>query len=120
MVKEQRIPGDGEERLAGEPRARFRVGDVVSHRLPGYRGVIADVDPVHCGAEDGCGQIDRDRSPRSEVWYHVLVHERGHGTYVAEQHLELDLTGDPVMHWSLSTYFAGFKNGQYISRVSVH
>jgi heat shock protein HspQ len=120
VVKVEPIPGDGEERLGGEPRARFRVGDVVCHCLVGYRGVIVDVDPVHCGAEDWCGQVDRDRPPRSEPWYYVLVHERGHGTYVAEQHLEADLTGDPVMNRSLSTYFEGFKNGHYISRVSVH
>ncbi|MBS41313.1 MAG: DNA-binding protein, partial [Rhodospirillales bacterium] len=54
-----------------------------------------------------------------EPWYHVLVHQAEHSTYVAEKNLETDLTGKPIAHPFLSQFFSELKSGVYVSlRVS--
>ena len=38
--------------------------------------------------------VAKSRPPKNEPWYHVLVHQKGHQTYVAEQNLQ----PDPAIH----------------------
>jgi hemimethylated DNA binding protein len=41
-------------------------------------------------------------------------------TYVAEQNLEPDLTGDPVSHPLLDQFFTGFEGGLHQRRMKNH
>jgi heat shock protein HspQ len=116
VVKGSGIHSSPDELLVEYQHVRFRIGDVVQHALFGYRGVIVDVDPAHQG-DDGWG---REPAAGSGPWYHVLVHARNHATYVAERHLHLDGTEDPVMHRLLARYFKGFKDGLYLLRGELH
>ena len=93
--------------------ARFSPGDVVWHLRFGYRGVVLDVDPVFCGSDEWYRRVARSRPPRDEPWYHVLVHDATHRTYVAERHLAADRRGEPVRHPEVSACFRDFRDGRY-------
>jgi heat shock protein HspQ len=103
-----------------QQQARFRVGQPIHHRLFGYRGVVIDVDACFQGSEDWYAQMARTRPPKDRPWYHVLVHDGDHRTYVAERNLEPDLTGKPIAHPALSQFFDAFENGLYVSRRATH
>jgi len=93
--------------------AKFAVGRVVHHRKFGYRGVIVDVDPEFSGSEAWYQVMARSRPPRDKPWYHVLVHDHTHRTYVAERHLEPDPSGEQIDHPELGLFFDTFVNGHY-------
>lgn len=100
----------------GKFSCKFSVGQLVEHRLFDYRGVIVDVDPVFQGTEEWYEFMARSRPPKDRPWYHVLVHEADHLTYVAEQNLRLDTSGKPINHPSLKEYFVGLRDGAYLTR----
>lgn len=103
----------------GDPvstQARFFPGQLVHHRLFDYRGVVTDVDPVFQGSEEWYQAMARTRPPRDKPWYHVLVDGRTHRTYVAEQNLEPDETGEPIRHPGVEQHFQGFEDGRYLPR----
>jgi len=100
----------------GEQRAQFSVGQVVHHRKFGYRGVIVDVDPEYRGSEEWYRIMARSQPPRDKPWYHVLVHDATHRTYVAERHLESDPSGGQVNHPELGAFFDTFERGRYHTR----
>jgi heat shock protein HspQ len=95
---------------------KFAVGQLVHHKKFDYRGVVIDVDPQFQGSEDWYEQVARSRPPKDKPWYHVLVHEAGVNTYVAERHLEPDSSGAPINHPALGRYFSGFRRGAYVPR----
>jgi len=97
-------------------QAQFSVGEVVRHLKFGYRGVIVDVDPVFQGSEDWYRIMAKSRPPKDRPWYHVLVHDATHQTYVAERHLERDADGGQINHPELSRYFDLFQQGRYYRR----
>jgi heat shock protein HspQ len=101
-------------------RARFSIGEVVEHRLFGYRGVIIDVDPDFRGTDDWYETMALSQPPRDKPWYHVLPHGAEHQTYVAERNLEPDTSGQPVQHALLDAYFSSFSGGRYISDTLVN
>ncbi len=94
-------------------RAAFRLGQLVHHKLFDYRGVVVDVDPAFQGSERWYEAMARSRPPRDRPWYHVLVHEAAHRTYVAERNLEVDESGDPVAHPEIAEHFAELRDGVY-------
>lgn len=94
--------------------AKFSVGQLISHKLFNYRGVIVDVDPVYLGSEEWYEQVALTRPPRDEPWYRVLVHNAFHETYVAERNLVVDDNLSPVNHPLIDEYFNEFTEGQYI------
>ena len=99
-----------------ESQARFALGQLVTHRLFGYRGVIFDVDPVFQGSDEWYERNARSRPPRDQPWYHVLVHGAAHTTYVAERNLEPDEESRPIRHPLADEIFSGFYDGQYVLR----
>lgn len=105
---------------ASATKARFAIGDVVSHRLFDYRGVIVDVDATFSLTEEWYETVARSRPPKDEPWYHVLVHEATHSTYVAERHLEADDSGAPVHHPLLNEFFTALRDGRYVKHDPVN
>lgn len=97
-------------------QAKFAIGQIIQHRLFGYRGVIFDVDPVFSGSDEWYERMARSRPPKDRPWYHVLVHDAVHTTYVAERNLELDPAGDPVSHPQVQDYFEALDDGRYLAR----
>ena len=113
MVDDDREPP---AKTAAPARARFRMGQPVHHRLFDYRGVIVDVDPTFQASEEWYETMARSRPPKNQPWYHVLVHNCEHMTYVAERNLEPDLTGAPVSHALIDDFFQGFEAGLYLPK----
>ena len=96
---------------------QFIIGQVVRHVLFDYRGVIFDVDPCFSGTEEWYEQVARSKPPKDKPWYHVMVNDEPHTTYVAERHLEVDPSRGPIKHILLGTVFGSFRNGVYISKL---
>lgn len=100
--------------------AKFSVGDLVHHRLFNYRGVVIDVDPEFQGAEEWYQQVARSRPPKDRPWYHVLVHDASHHTYVAERNLERDTSLEPINHPYVASIFGALENGSYTQKSKVN
>ncbi len=100
-----------------ETEAKFSVGQLVHHKRFDYRGVVFDVDPEFQGTEEWYEAMANSRPPKDRPWYHVLVHDASHTTYVAERNLEPDDSGEPVRHPALDQVFDGLVDGAYRPRV---
>jgi len=98
-----------------ENETLFFVGQLVYHKLFNYRGVIVDVDPVFMHTEEWYEQVAKSRPPKDQPWYHVLVHDSQHQTYVAQRNLQADGSDEPINHPELSEYFTDFIEGKYVS-----
>lgn len=97
-------------------KAMFQIGQLVHHRLFDYRGVVVDVDPVFQNTEQWYEAMAKSRPPKNAPWYHVLVHNAVHQTYVAEQNLEPDETAEPVAHPLIDDFFDRFEDAAYHPR----
>ncbi len=99
--------------------AQFSIGQLVEHKLFGYRGVIYDVDPVFSGSEDWYRKMARSQPPKDRPWYKVLVDGAVYETYVAERNLKADPSGKAIRHPGVAVAFDEFENGVYRSRQRV-
>ena len=95
--------------------AKFHVGQLVSHLKYGYRGVIFDIDPVFDGSDEWYEFMAKSNPPKDLPWYHVLVDQQQHNTYVAERHLTPDESRLPVTHPLINSLFREFSEGTYRS-----
>jgi len=93
--------------------ARFKVGQIIRHKLFDYRGVIADFDPEFIGTEAWYRRKARSRPPKDAPWYHVLIDDSDDMSYVAERNLEADESGAPVANPLVSELFDGVEDGIY-------
>ena len=100
--------------------AKFAVGQIVRHRRFGYRGVVADVDPTFQLTETWYQEMATSRPPKDKSWYHVLVDQAAHTTYVAERNLDPDDSGQPIDHPGVSTVFSRFDGGRYVKDRSLN
>lgn len=100
------------------PLAKFRIGQVVKHRLFPFRGVIFDVDPVFNNTEEWWLSIPEDIRPRKDQpFYHLFAEndETEYVAYVSEQNLLDDGSGEPIRHPQIREFFEAFdsKNSRY-------
>ncbi len=101
-------------------QVKFSVGELIHHRLFDYRGVIIDMDRNFQATEQWYQAVAKSRPPKNRPWYHVLVHESVHSTYVAEQNLEPDENLEAIVHPMLENFFSSFDNGRYIRNQPVN
>ena len=93
---------------------KFSIGELVHHRRFRYRGVILDVDPYFQGTLEWYESVALSHPPKNKPWYHVLVDDAAHSTYVAERNLEPDEYTTPIMHPMLARFFSRLEDGRYI------
>lgn len=96
--------------------AKFRIGQVVKHRIYPFRGVIFDVDPTFNNTEEWWLAIPENVRPRKDQPYYHLLAENAQTTYVAyvsEQNLLPDDSGKPVRHPDVGKYFGTLDGDQY-------
>ena len=96
--------------------AKFKIGQVVRHRLFPFRGVIFDVDPEFANTEEWYEAIPAEVRPRkNQPFYHLLAEneETEYVAYVSEQNLLDDSSGDPVRHPQLMEFFDRTSDGSY-------
>ncbi len=102
--------------------SRFGIGEVVRHRLFGFRGVVFDVDPVFANSEEWYQAIPEDiRPPREQPFYHLLAEneEASYVAYVSQGNLVSDSEGGPVDHPTVPELFEQFNDGRYRMRRSL-
>ena len=81
--------------------AKFKIGQVVKHRLYPFRGVIFDIDPVFNNTEEWWQAIPAEIRPRKDQpFYHLFAEnsETEYVAYVSEQNLLPDTSGTPIRH----------------------
>ena len=100
--------------------ARFSVGQLVHHRLFDYRGVVFDVDATFQGSDEWYEKVAKSRPPKDQPWYHVLVHDAQHTTYVAERNLESDPGHEGIDHPLVSQLFVERRGDHYLLSRGVH
>jgi heat shock protein HspQ len=102
--------------------AKFRIGEIVRHRVYDFRGVVFDVDPVFANTEEWYAAIPADLRPRKDQpFYHLYAindQQGAYQAYVSEQNLLPDAERGPVEHPDVKRAFEGPKNGLYRPRAS--
>jgi len=101
--------------------AKFRIGEVVKHRVFHFRGVIFDVDPTFNNTEEWWQSIPAEIRPRKDQpYYHLLAEndETDYIAYVSEQNLLHDTSEKPVRHPQVDELFAAFDGTRYAVRVN--
>ncbi|MEM7059401.1 MAG: heat shock protein HspQ [Pseudomonadota bacterium] len=97
-------------------KAKFRIGDVVKHRVHPFRGVIFDVDPEFANTEEWWESIPEEMRPRKDQpFYHLFAENETsyYVAYVSEQNLLPDETGQPVDHPNIGDYFDDYDGNGY-------
>ena len=104
--------------------AKFRIGQVVRHRIHPFRGVVFDVDPEFANTEEWWQAIPEESRPiKDQPFYHLLAENETsyYHAYVSEQNLLPDETGDPVEHPQVHELFGELDGGQYeIASIQTH
>lgn len=96
--------------------AKFQIGQVVSHRIFAFRGIIFDVDPEFNNTEEWYQSIPEDIRPRRDQPFYHLFAENADSEYVAyvsEQNLVPDTTGVPLRHPQIKNMFEQIEEGTY-------
>jgi heat shock protein HspQ len=101
--------------------AKFRIGQVVRHRIFPFRGVIFDVDPEFANTEEWYQSIPEHVRPRKDQpFYHLFAEnaETEYIAYVSEQNLLEDQSGEPVRHPQVRDFFDKTPDGSYQRKAS--
>jgi heat shock protein HspQ len=94
-------------------QARFSVGQIVRHKLFGYRGVIFEIDPYFMLSEEWYQQVAKSHPPKDEPWYHVMVDNAMHTTYVAQQNMGPSDSTQPIDHPQIDELLGNYQDGHY-------
>ena len=96
--------------------AKFNIGQVVTHRVYPFRGVIFDVDPTFNNTDEWWDSIPEDVRPKKDQpFYHLLAEneETEYVAYVSEQNLLIDTSGEPIHHPQVTEIFSEYRGGAY-------
>ena len=99
--------------MSKENSVKFTIGQIIHHKMFDYRGVVVDVDPVFNSTEEWYEKVAKSKPPKDKPWYHVLVDGQLMTTYVAERHLDVDASSEPITHPLTEDFFDSFENGVY-------
>lgn len=108
--------------MIDKPRtAKFKIGQVVRHRIYPFRGVVFDVDPTFANTDEWYESIPAEIRPsKDQPFYHLLAEnaETEYIAYVSEQNLVPDTSGEPVRHPQVDEFFERDESGTYRTRRS--
>ena len=96
--------------------AKYRIGEVVKHRIFPFHGIVFDVDPEFDNTDEWYEAIPEDIRPaKDQPYYHLLAEndETEYVAYVSEQNLIADYSGEPVDHPDIPDLFGPFTDGAY-------
>jgi heat shock protein HspQ len=99
--------------------AKFKLGEVVKHRVFSFRGVIFDIDPVFNNTDEWWLSIPENVRPSKDQPFYHLFAENGESEYIAyvsEQNLLPDTSGKPIRHPQVPEVFERDVNGGYKPR----
>src|SRR5262245_58245125 len=101
--------------------AKFKIGEIVRHRVFPFRGVVFDIDPEFNNTEEWWLSIPPEvRTQKDQPFYHLYAEnsEAEYIAYVSEQNLLLDTSGEPVRHPQVAENFVKDAEGRYRPRTS--
>ena len=101
---------------------KYKIGQVVRHRIYPFRGVIFDVDPVFSNTEEWYQAIPAEVRPsKDQPFYHLFAEnsETEYIAYVSEQNLLPDESGEPIRHPQVAEVFERDESGEYRPRFSL-
>lgn len=105
---------------ASAPRiAKFKIGQVVKHRLFPFRGVVFDIDPTFNNTEEWWQSIPEEIRPnKDQPFYHLFAEnaETEYIAYVSEQNLLPDTSSEPIRHPQVAEVFIKDDKGSYRPR----
>lgn len=102
-----------------QKEAKYRIGQIVKHRVYPFRGVVFDVDPIFNNTEDWYNAIPEEIRPaKDQPFYHLLAEnaESEYIAYVSEQNLIPDNSGEPLRHPEIEERFMSDESGGYHAR----
>ena len=92
---------------------KFKIGQVVHHKLFNYKGVIFGTDRAFRGTATWYKQVAKTRPPKDNSWYRVLVHGSAQTTYVAERNLEIEESAIAIEHPLMPLLFDELVGSKY-------
>ena len=101
---------------------KYKIGQVVRHRIYPFRGVIFDVDPVFSNSEEWYQAIPAEVRPsKDQPFYHLFAEnsDTEYIAYVSEQNLLPDELGEPIRHPQVAEVFDRDESGGYRPRFSM-
>lgn len=107
--------------MAEVKQAKYRLGEVVKHRLFPFRGVVFDVDPIFANTEEWYQAIPESIRPhKDQPFYHLFAEndDTEYVAYVSEQNLMPDSDGGPVRHPQVREVFRSYQDGYYLRRAT--
>src|SRR5215475_8837072 len=111
-----------ESNMSKMRNAKFKIGQVVRHRLFPFRGVVFDIDPQFNNTEEWYESIPAEVRPhKDQPFYHLFAEnaETEYIAYVSEQNLLPDTSGEPVRHPQVAEVFEQDEKGSYRPRNSL-
>lgn len=99
--------------------AKFRIGEIVRHRVYPFRGLIFDVDPTFNNTDEWYEAIPEAVRPvKDQPFYHLYAEndETVYEAYVSEQNLLIDESRIPLRHPRIGQEFERASNGLYLAR----
>lgn len=111
--------------MIDKPRqAKFKIGQIVKHRIHPFRGVVFDVDPTFANTDEWYEAIPAELRPsKDQPFYHLFAENEvtEYIAYVSEQNLLPDNSGEPVRHPQVDEVFDRDDNGEYrVKRSGLH
>lgn len=99
-----------------QKEAKYRIGQVLKHRVYPFRGVVFDIDPIFSNTEEWYEAIPEEIRPaKDQPFYHLLAEnaESEYIAYVSEQNLIPDNSGEPLRHPEIEERFCSDERGGY-------
>ncbi len=99
--------------------AKFKIGEIVRHRVFPFRGVVFDIDPEFNNTEEWWLSIPVEVRPhKDQPFYHLYAEnaETEYVAYVSEQNLLSDTSGEPIRHPQVAAMFEKDADGGYRPR----
>ncbi len=106
-----------------QKEAKYRIGQIVKHRVYPFRGVVFDVDPTFNNTEEWYQAIPEEIRPvKDQPFYHLLAEnsESEYIAYVSEQNLIPDNSGEPLRHPEIDERFSADESGYHARGQQIH
>ena len=108
--------------MSNARKAKYKIGQIVRHRLFPFRGVVFDIDPVFNNTEEWWLAIPEEIRPhKDQPFYHLFAEnaETEYIAYVSEQNLLPDTSAEPIRHPQVAEVFEKDAEGAYRPRNSL-
>jgi heat shock protein HspQ len=99
--------------------AKFKIGQIVRHRVYPFRGIVFDIDPEFSNTDEWYEAIPADIRPhKDQPFYHLYAEnaDTEYVAYVSEQNLLADTSGEPIRHPQAAEVFVRDESGSYRPR----